>query len=352
MALETPELSHRQCLNLQPSGSACVRCRDICPAGAISLDGDDLPQLDASACTACTGCVRACPVDDIGHTAADPEALLLQARRLVAQGQDDINAACSAVPEPGPGLQVPCHAVWDPLLLAGMAAEGVRSLHPQGIDRCDACALRFGSELLQQCENDYAELNRGLAVRLRIERQRMAKSVPPPAQSPPGDEPARRAFFRKLIPSLAQGAADATAQISQAAGQAISEGMRDEDDGRSASLPVRLRLFLRALPRLKPDFTPVPYLPSVPLGSLQADERCTACNRCVELCPTQALSLRGFGAKKILEFQSDACIGCQRCVDLCPEHALELLPGISLPALLTRLTRPLVMVPDRGTRQT
>jgi ferredoxin len=85
-------------------------------------------------------------------------------------------------------------------------------------------------------------------------------------------------------------------------------------------------------------------MPSLPLGAIQANNHCTACGECIEQCPTHALNLRDFGSNKILEFKADYCIGCSFCVDICPEQALEMLPSISLPALLTKKARPLIMV--------
>jgi ferredoxin len=37
----------------------CGLCYDVCPAGAISIDGT--AKIDAGKCTACLACVRQCP---------------------------------------------------------------------------------------------------------------------------------------------------------------------------------------------------------------------------------------------------------------------------------------------------
>lgn len=37
----------------------CGLCYDVCPAGAISIDGT--AKIDADKCTACLACVRQCP---------------------------------------------------------------------------------------------------------------------------------------------------------------------------------------------------------------------------------------------------------------------------------------------------
>ena len=277
-------------------------------------------------------------------------ALLNETRNLLAQGQTDISVACSAVSEHQSGLNITCHAAWEPMLLASMAAEGVQALHLEGLQQCDSCPIRHGADILQKTEKDYATLNAALGVQLTIVKEE--KPLTEEKTTPQSEaEPERRAFFRNLIPSISKGAAVAAAQIGHAAGQAIQDEAQENEENApvSSPLPVRLRLFLRALPRLQANFTPVPAMPSLPLGAIQADERCTACATCVEQCPTQALSIREFGSNAILEFQPDACIGCEHCISVCPENALEKLPGISLPALLTGRSRPLVMVPVNAT---
>jgi len=346
MVAAYPEIQPEHCLNtrLPDLGKpACTRCLDRCPADAITLNPDHAPQLHASACTGCTGCVPACPADAIGHEALSPVNLLQQARQLVMQGQSEINVACNAITDTRPGLRVHCHASWDPALLACMAAEGVRIMHLEGIDQCDSCPACHGSSLMQQTEKDYATLNKSLGMQLHISRKAKAVVVekPRPASEP---EPQRRAFFRSLIPTLTQGAAMAASQIGQAVNQATAVDMTEADTEHGSHLPVRLQLFLRALPRLQANFTPVPFMPSLPLGAIQANASCTACNQCIEQCPTEALGIREFGANKILEFQPDACTGCRQCINTCPEEALESLPGISLPSVLTRRARPLIMV--------
>ena len=346
MVAAYPEIQPEHCLNtcLPNLGKpACTRCMDRCPADAITLNPDHAPQLHTSACTGCTGCVPACPADAIEHEALSAVSLLQQARQLVMQGQSEINVACNAVTDTHPGLSVHCHASWNPAMLASMAAEGVRILHLEGIDQCSSCPARHGSSLMQQTEKDYATLNKSLGIQLHISHK--AKEIvvekPLPVAEP---EPQRRAFFRSLIPTLTQGAAMAASQIGQAVNQATALEMPEADTEHDSHLPVRLQLFLRALPRLQANFTPMPFMPSLPLGAIQANARCTACNQCVEQCPTKALDIREFGVNKILEFQPDVCTGCKQCINTCPEDALESLPGISLPSVLTQRARPLIMV--------
>jgi len=50
-------------------------------------------------------------------------------------------------------------------------------------------------------------------------------------------------------------------------------------------------------------------------------ELCTACETCIENCPTEALAM---GAQDVLQVNLDRCIGCGVCASGCPEDAIAL----------------------------
>ncbi len=50
-------------------------------------------------------------------------------------------------------------------------------------------------------------------------------------------------------------------------------------------------------------------------------DRCTACETCIDNCPTEALTMT---AEDLPEFNMDRCIGCGVCASLCPEDAITL----------------------------
>lgn len=59
-------------------------------------------------------------------------------------------------------------------------------------------------------------------------------------------------------------------------------------------------------------------MPSWPLPLIDA-RRCTACGRCVQLCPTRAVELRG-GCAAIV--RPAACTFCEVCETYCPSGAI------------------------------
>ena len=48
-------------------------------------------------------------------------------------------------------------------------------------------------------------------------------------------------------------------------------------------------------------------------------EKCTMCNQCINICPTNVISEKN----KRLYFNYDACIRCYCCVEVCPEGAMK-----------------------------
>ncbi len=354
-----PQLDAGACLNATGTGSTrhgapneardgalCTRCADRCPANAIALR-EGRPELDTAACTGCTGCVGVCPVSAITHEDVRPMRWIAEARQRQTADLGRVRAACAAVPATAADLRLPCHAAWDVSLLAGLAAEGVRTLALAGLAACADCPLRHGRTVLEQTLREWDAIQEALGVKLAIEEDKAAEPTPP-AQMPEASaapmEPPRRAFFRSLLPTLAQGAATAAAQIGQSARQALREETDQAAENDEAALPFRMRLFLKALPHLNPNFTPVPVMDGFPFGAVQATDACTACGDCLPACPTRALNLKPFGANAILELTPEACTGCGHCVAACPENALQALPAVSLPALLTGRARPLIMV--------
>ena len=332
-----PELDASRCLNQPLDKRGCTRCVDICPAQALVWDEKSpLPRMVRDRCTACDGCVAICPGDAWQDQGVDAEAIVARAATRSAAGARVLRVACSAAQGAGYDVTIPCHGGWDALLFAAIAAEGIATLALYGLAACDRCPRRFGMQLLRQDEAQYAALSRGMEVVVAIDSAPAA----PATASNNHDRTlsSRRHFFRRLLPTLAYGAAATVAQLDRPTPTA--EPGEEEEQAR----PLRQRLFLRALERLQPSFTPVPASPLLPLGAVQCDDRCTACAECVTICPTDALGLRRFGARQILELQPDRCIGCNFCVDGCPESAIHPLPAIALPALLTQQARPLQMI--------
>ena len=289
------------------------------------------PELNTGKCTACTACIPACPTSAIQYPSYNADSVLARISELPAAERHNITIHCHA--EGSNGMSVHCHAGWHPQHFATLAGMGVASLALSGTRRCDTCPLRFGAQALEQARTAYGELKRAMGVTLDIRLEDVHRSEHAGPKAAPS-MPSRRAFFRDIIPAMLTGAA----------------AMPDEMTGRTKAaaaeegLPARHRLFLGVLKSLHPDFTPVPAGARIGLGAIQADAACTACGACVDTCPAGALEIKPFGQHEVLHFRPDACTGCGLCIECCEPKALQALPAVSLPVIMARQSRPLVMV--------
>ncbi|MBE0517376.1 MAG: 4Fe-4S binding protein [Methanophagales archaeon] len=84
----------------------------------------------------------------------------------------------------------------------------------------------------------------------------------------------------------------------------------------------------RVQPRLKEEDTPFPF------ADISINAKCTLCNACVTLCPTNAL---GKDDREI-NFVYGLCIACGLCEQACPEEAIELRRTLDF-SLLVEKTR-------------
>lgn len=68
-----------------------------------------------------------------------------------------------------------------------------------------------------------------------------------------------------------------------------------------------------------------PQSPST-IPAIQQESDCTLCGFCVQVCPTQALSIRETDEETHLLLSTPECIGCAKCERTCSFKALKLVP--------------------------
>lgn len=49
-------------------------------------------------------------------------------------------------------------------------------------------------------------------------------------------------------------------------------------------------------------------------------EKCTACEACIEACPSEAIAING----QVAKIDPDKCVDCGVCVDECPVEAISM----------------------------
>jgi len=260
--------------------------------------------------------------------------LITLAHKQAAKGETYLPISCSKLDINHEATKSACLTAFHPMLLACIAAEGIKEIY---IETCDGCS----SEQILSSIDDYKALSQAMALKLNIHLGKKPQTNEIKAKNIE-NEPSRRTFFRTLIPSLAKHAADNMQRITQE--NTTDDYIQNISNADSRILPTLHKLFLHALPKLHVNHIPVPLTEKLDLGNIQVGETCRACAKCVDICASKALSLRKFGNRFILDFQADCCTGCNQCISVCPEQAIEALPSVSLPSLIQKKARPLVMI--------
>ena len=304
------------CAHSRSNIVGCRRCLDLCPAGAITPNGDHV-AIDAQICAGCGQCAAACPTGAAGYALPPADALLRRLRVLFAtflesggvqpvllfHDADHGRPLIEALARYGDGL--PANVL--PVEVNEITQLGLEAL--AGAFAYGATAVRL--LLRAKPRHDVGGLNKTIAfgqtivAGLGFDGSRIA--------SIETDDPDVLGQALRAIEVL--GAARRLASF-------VAVGKKREV----------LQLSLRELHAAASAPVDVIALPDgAPLGKVDVKiDGCTLCLSCVSACPTGALS--DDPERPMLRFTEDACVQCGLCRATCPEKVITLKPQIDFRA--------------------
>ncbi|MCX7148238.1 MAG: 4Fe-4S binding protein [Rhodocyclales bacterium] len=336
IGLQVPvRLDSTLCSRFRSTKSECAACAMVCPApGAVRLGdgtGNNSAEINA-ACVGCGACVSACPNGAIRLLEDDQRVAERIAKK--ARAGEVFRFACIRA-QVRADMVLPCLSRLTEALMLEPIRRDARRVELCAPD-CSGCGLRKTAQQWERtlafsqalCDSAGLGVARISSVQVQVGD---AQEIRLPARTPNS----RRRLFGAIAERLKSGGDERPVEIA-AAGGTEPEAFRDivqrhsENSKRTDLLGV-----LDALPGLKVTSKHV-LAAAIPLGQLDVDQRCVACNVCETLCPTGALTHREEAGNYALEFDAAQCTGCRVCELACYHQALHLRQTVDLALLFQR----------------
>lgn len=275
-----------KCLRHLNKNSTCSKCHDNCPAGAITIDGQEI-KVEGFLCTGCGICVNACSNPVFSLEDIEPSSIIKGAK-----DGEQVTISCFSKDT---NIQVPCLGFVNEAVLVRMVCDGgCVVLDTSACRKCDySTAYDNIIGHVEAARSFLTHFNVGGQIKIKEEDTAY--------------EPEHESFTRKFITKF-------------------SDTKLENGSSRQSILIDAIKI-LGQINQKTIDANIVPF------GSIHVRESCNGCNMCVAICPMDAISVEQDN-DLILKFKSQRCTGCGLCSQLCPVGAIDLDLHIDLNELI------------------
>jgi len=309
-------LNEGLCAHTRSQKTGCTRCIELCPAGAITPNGDHV-AISNEICAGCGACASVCPTGAVTYQLPPADVVMRKLRTLLVTYAEAGGKAPVVLVHDGDHGEplIEALARFGKGLPANVLPLRVNEVTQVGLD-LSAAACAFGASAVRflgraRPKHDLSGLGRNIDY-----ANTLAAAL--------GYGEARAGLIETDDPDALRAALDA---IAPGVTAHMPARFRPMGEGRSL-----LRTAITEMHRAAPaPVASVPMPVRAPFGGLAINaEGCTLCLACVSACPVQAL--QDDKDLPTLKFQEDLCVQCGLCAATCPEKVISLVPQVDFAA--------------------
>ena len=363
-----------RCLMIRNRNAKCLRCSEVCAAGAIEYDGEDL-VIDIEKCIGCGTCATACPTCALEAVNPSDAMLSSQVAKLLESG-NSITVSCGRALKDAKTLaekkaqeestffkrvpprfdttelvQVVCLGRLDESFFIEAAARGAKEIK-LAYKSCETCKYHKGGELARRVVESALNLLRSHGYEMSIEFV-----SPLPEESYAQGDASRLdydASKRTTIQSLREMAKDGSFSSNKPdVEKEDPHFVKVSEDGTLPQfIPTRRNRILNSLRQIG---NPVQNdIKTRIWGTVSIDtDKCSSCRMCAVFCPTGAIEKYETDDGRIgIIHRPYKCVQCRMCETICKNGVLTVSNEVSLESFekgeaVAIPMKPLEWIPNR-----
>lgn len=293
------------CIRASSVSSQCQKCVDICPVDTIQII-NNIPTFTPDECVLCGGCIGSCPTSAF---AFDDFSIIEFAFDFFENTKP---LSCHS--------NTPCLAIFGAEVLTSLALGSNENVILD-IGHCKTCEI--ATKLYPQIQNNINEANFILSTFCNQKIEALDLKLQDIKEEVEGSS--RRDFFANLKPTnLIKSKITLEETIDGNEAKIFNFTENTINQIKNKTIPDTRKLFFTLLKNQnKPKVYETIDSDEISFMSQKyIDSKCTNCQMCYRICPTEALS--SDANHSVINFNSMLCLKCHLCHDVCSYDAIHI----------------------------